>query len=153
MEIYRITLAKWTNKLVASGRPARWNSNGMQMIYAAENRSLACLENVVHRGSEGLNLLYKVMVISIPDSLEMEIVPTKKLPVDWKDSARCPICRAYGDEWLKSFKSVVLRVPSAIVKNEYNYLLNPMHPDFDQVKLVRTEEFEFDKRINDAMMS
>ena len=92
------------------------------------------------------------MVISIPDSLEMEIVPTKKLSADWKESARCPICRAYGDEWLKSFKSVVLRVPSAIVKNEYNYLLNPMHPDFDQVKLVRTEEFEFDKRIKDAMM-
>ena len=147
MEIYRITLAKWANNLVASGNAARWNSNGMRVIYAAQNRSLACLENVVHRTSLGLNKDFKVMIISVPDSLEVEIVQHTMLPVQWAKSARCPLCRHFGDEWLKSQRTAILKVPSALVKYEYNYLLNPLHPDFSHIQLIRTEPFEFDNRI------
>ncbi len=147
MEIFRITLTKWSNALVASGREARWNSNGMRMIYAAESRSLACLENVVHRGSRGLNAQFKVMVIKVPESLKIKTLSPKKLPPKWDETARCALCREIGDDWLRSYDSAVLKVPSAIVKFDFNYLINPMHPDLDKIKLVRVEEFQFDKRI------
>ena len=147
MNIYRITLTKWSKSLVASGREARWNSNGMRMIYTAQSRALACLENVVHRGSKGLNMHFKVMIIQIPDEVAIKTINPKKLPKNWSESIRCASCKAIGDKWLKSYETAVLKIPSAIVASEHNYLINPMHEDFSKIKLIRTEPFHFDKRI------
>jgi RES domain-containing protein len=69
MIVYRITLEKWARNLAASGRAARWNSNGRFMLYTASTRALAYLENVVHRHGMGKDDFFKVMVINIPDDL------------------------------------------------------------------------------------
>jgi len=147
MQVFRISLKKWSKSLIASGMGGRWNSDGMRMIYTAENRSLACLENVVHRSGEGLNAVFSVILIDIPDDLIVERVDLKKLIKNWYKSVRCSKCRELGDAWLRNGEHPVLKVPSAIIKGEWNYLLNPMHPDFERISIVNTEPFEFDSRI------
>jgi RES domain-containing protein len=146
MIVYRITTEEWSKKLTASGYPARWNSRGNFMIYTAESRALACLENLVHRSGEGNSALYKVMVIDIPDSLTIEITKVKKLKPDWNSMANYPYCQSIGDKWLQAAESVVLKVPSSVIKPEFNFLLNPNHADFKKIKLAGVESFNFDER-------
>ncbi len=147
MLVYRITKALYANQLVASGGAARWNSRGQFVIYTAATRALACLENVVHRSGEGLLDTFRVMVIEVPDTLLIETVSPGALPPDWFDFQQYNRCQQLGGEWLGSRRSAVFRVPSAIVPNEWNYLLNPAHPDFLRITLLRTEPFVFDPRI------
>ena len=147
MLIYRITKAIYTDRLVASGGAARWNSRGQFVIYTAATRALACLENVVHRSGEGLLDAFRVMVIDLPDELAIETISVGNLPTDWFDFHQYDTCQRIGGEWLRNGQSAVLRVPSAIIANESNYLLNPAHPDFSRIQLVRTEPFVFDPRL------
>ena len=147
MIVYRITKAVYADRLVASGGAARWNSRGQFVIYTAATRALACLENVVHRGNEGLLDSFRVMVIEVPDTVVVETIALEVLPANWFDYQQYNICQQLGGEWLNHSRSAVLRVPSAIIPNEWNYLLNPAHPDFSKVQLIRTEPFAFDPRI------
>jgi len=147
MLVYRITKAVYADRLVASGGAARWNIRGQFVIYTAATRALACLENVVHRSGEGLQDLFRVMVIDIPDNLPLETIEPTTLPTDWFDFHQYIVCQRLGGDWLQRGRSAILRVPSAIIPNEWNYLLNPAHPDFSRIRLVRTEPFTFDPRI------
>ena len=147
MLIYRITKTQYADRLVASGGAARWNPRGRFVIYTAATRALACLENVVHRSGEGLLDNFRVMVIEVPDELAVETIRPETLPPDWFDFARYGQCQERGDNWLARAESAVLRVPSAIINQEWNYLLNPAHPDFRCITLMRTEAFVFDPRL------
>ncbi len=147
MLVYRIVLEKWSQSLTASGQAARWNSSGRYVLYTAGARSLACLENVVHRNSRGLNQLFKTMVIEIPDDVFIEKIKVENLPDNWHEFESYNITQQLGDAWLDGMKSAVLSVPSAIIPAEQNFLLNLQHPDFQKVKLLRTEDFIFDPRI------
>lgn len=147
MQVFRIGLAKYTASLNASGRAARWNPNDVEMIYTAGSRSLACLENVVHRNQIGLNQSFKVMTIEIPDDLSILSIQQKNLVADWTEFHRMPITQKLGEDWIKEARSAVLKVPSAIINAEYNYLINPKHTDFKFIKLLKSEIFVFDKRI------
>lgn len=147
MEVFRITLARYSDSLVASGRPARWNSKGRAAIYAAESRSLACLENLVHRSGAGLDEDFRVMVISWPSSLRAESVDKGSLPTDWRSLADLSPCQRIGDEWLSSQRTVILRVPSVIIPDEWNVVINPLHPDFRKVKVKDVQPFMFDPRV------
>ncbi len=147
MEVYRITLAKWANSLVASGRAARWNTADRFVIYTASSRALACLENVVHRTGRGLQADFRTICIDIPDTLPIETIALESLPADWDDYEQYTYCQQLGDAWLISRKSAILQVPSAIVPAEHNYLLNPQHPDFAFIQISQVEPFRFDSRI------
>jgi len=147
MITYRITLAKWAGRLTASGRAARWNSNGYFMIYVASTRALACLENVVHRRSIGVDDLFRVTLIEIPDDLQVKKVDKGTLPTNWEEYMNYSSCQAIGDSWLKENETAVLQVPSAIITEEYNYLLNHQHPDFSTIKVRSIEKFKFDERL------
>ena len=116
------------------------------MIYTAESRSLACLENLVHRSGEGNNRLYKIMVIEIPDDLKIEELDKTSLKKNWHTIDNYPYCQAIGANWLNALTSAVLKVPSVVIKMEHNYLLNPNHPDFKKIILLTKEEFDFDSR-------
>lgn len=72
MRVYRISLAIYSTKLLASGNPARWNLKDVKMIYTAQSRALACLENIVHRDSKGLQKNFRIMEIDIPDKIKIE---------------------------------------------------------------------------------
>lgn len=147
MRVFRITLAEYSDRLFASGRPARWNSKGVFVIYAASSRSLACLENVVHRSGEGLNHLFRVMIIDVPDDLAVYEILEENLPMNWKAFENQSETRKLGDDWFRSGDSAVMKVPSVIIPEESNYLLNPAHPDFANIKLIQTTNFLFDPRL------
>ena len=147
MEIYRICLAKYASELVASGNPGRWNLRGQLVIYAAGSRALACLENVVHRSGEGLNSLFKVIRINVPDALLIEELNLDQMPPDWQLPRHYARCQPLGTAWYQRQTAAVLRVPSSIIAYEHNYVLNTRHPDFGQIRIVGREDFEFNSRI------
>ena len=146
MTIYRITTEKWSKSLAASDYSARWNAKGQFVIYTAESRSLACLENVVHRSGEGNDALYKVMLIDIPDNLSIEIVDEQVLKRGWHTMENYAYCQLLGRKWLTEAVSAILKVPSVVIKMEHNYLINSNHPDFSKIILSGIEDFNFDKR-------
>lgn len=147
MEVFRISAPRYAQSLTASGVANRWNTAGQYIIYTAASASLACLENVVHRGAEGLQAPFKLMRLDIPDQLLIEEVPAAMLPTDWQLVTSYPQCQEIGSAWYQLRRSAVLKVPSAIITSESNYLLNTSHPDFEQVKLLSTADFIFDPRI------
>ena len=147
MEVFRISAPRYALSLTASGVANRWNTAGQYIIYTAASASLACLENVVHRGAEGLQAPFKLMRLDIPDQLLIEEVPAAMLPTDWQLVTSYPQCQEIGSAWYQLRRSAVLKVPSAIITSESNYLLNTSHPDFEQVKLLSTADFIFDPRI------
>jgi len=136
-------------KLTASGLPARWNSAGVFIVYTAGSRALACLENVVHKGSADFVTPFITMEISIPDDLKILEISIDDLPNDWSKSGDLGYrqCQPFGDSWVLKSESAVLKVPSAIVPKETNYLLNPNHPDFSKISIISEEPFTFDDRI------
>jgi len=147
VEVYRICLAKYAGELFASGVRGRWNIKGSFVIYTAGSRALACLENVVHRSGEGLTDNFRTLVIELPDDLYIENISATELPADWQKIRKYPITQAIGDDWYKRGASAVLRVPSSIIPEEFNYILNTRHSDFPKIRIKSTEEFFFDPRI------
>ena len=147
MIVYRITLAKYADSLYASGNPARWNSKDVKVIYTAESRALACLENIVHRTSRGLHENFRTLVLEIPDNLKIAIIDRKALVPGWQSFSNIPHTQRIGDEWIKASTTAILQVPSVIIPEEHNYILNPLHIDFPAIKLLRSEPFEFDGRL------
>ena len=147
MIVYRISIAKYSTKLIASGFPARWNSKDAKVIYTAQSSALACLENVVHRNSRGLQKDFRQMNIAIPDAIEMEEIKETDLKSEWEEFLQMPYTQSIGDAWITAAKTPILKVPSAIIPGDSNYLLNPSHKDFLKIKLIKTEPFDFDSRI------
>jgi len=147
MRVYRITLKKWSKDLKASGYPARWNSKGVFVIYTSSSRALASLENIVHRTSEGLNNLFSTIIIDIPNQLKIKEINQKRLPQNWFEYDSYSDCQKIGDKWITEGKFPILKVPSAIIKKEHNYLINPNHKLFKKVKIKEIENFEFDPRL------
>ncbi|SHJ54594.1 RES domain-containing protein [Hymenobacter daecheongensis DSM 21074] len=147
MLVYRICLVKYADDLFASGYRARWNFKDQFVIYTASSRALACLENVVHRSGEGLHDQFRVLVIDIPDELLIEEISSGQLPPNWAQASRYAVCQPLGDAWYRRRSSAVLRVPSSIVPQEFNYILHSRHPEFRRIRIVAREEFRFDARI------
>jgi RES domain-containing protein len=147
MVLFRICLAKYATSLRASGRAARWNSNDVEVIYTSSTRALACLENIVHRSQQGLNQEFKILSIEIPQDIVSDTICISTLAENWREYWQMEITQNLGDKWVMNGNSVLLKVPSSIIADEYNYLINPLHVDFKRIKLIRVENFVFDDRI------
>lgn len=152
MITYRITVAKWAGSLRGSGYAARWNSNGNFMVYTASTRALACLENLVHRSGEALNQNFRIMEIEIPDMVGIDTLPDGILPSDWTSVSNYHITQQIGDDWLRNGKNGVLKVPSSIIPDEHNFLINPGHAEFTKIHITNTYEFVFDVRLRQDMV-
>lgn len=148
MTIYRITLSKYANQLFAPGTAGRWNSQGRFVIYTAGSVALACLENLVHRDAAVLQAPYKLMKIEVPDTVSVMDLDETGLKENWWGEQLLNT-REIGDQWLQSLQSCVLKVPSAIIQQEYNFLLNPGHPHFSQIRLDSVQDFRFDRRLKE----
>lgn len=146
MIVYRIAKEEYSTLLKASGYAARWNHKGSFVIYAAESRSLACLENLVHRSGEGNNALYKVILIQVPDNLKIHRIEEGNLKQGWQSIENYKYCQDIGADWFSSGSTAVLKVPSVLIKNEFNFVFNVNHHDFKKIKLTGTEDFIFDPR-------
>jgi len=150
MIVYRISSNRFADKLQASGIASRWNFDNQYVLYTSESRALACLENVVHRSTTTLQGLFKTQVILIPDSITMEIIIEKDLPLGWSRIDRFSVCKNLGSAWYVFMNTTTLRVPSSLIPKENNYIISTIHPDYNQVKLLDVEDFSFDPRIKMA---
>ena len=124
----------------------RWNSPGHAVVYAAAARSLAVLEMLVHLDGPQLLRAYQLIEASFPESLVTELA-AKDLPPDWRDDPAPRSTQFLGDEWLQKAQSAVLRVPSVLIPEEHNCLLNPAHPGFRQIRIFPPANFAFDPRL------
>jgi len=147
MKIYRISAIKYAKSLQSSGVAARWNKKGQHVIYASETRSLACLENIVHRSAPELNGLYKVLIIDLPDDRKIEELTASQLPNGWNRPGNYRVCQETGSSWFTTGRTAILKVPSALIPQECNFVINTTHPDFNRIILEGTEDFLFDPRI------
>lgn len=147
MVVYRITLPIWAESLTGSGYPARWNPKGYHIIYSAGSRALACLENLVHRSGEGLNARFKIASIHVPENVAGDEIPLQKLPQGWHTVDGYPACREIGKKWVQEQDSCILKVPSSIIHDEWNLLMNPKHPDFGKISIKNVRDFSFDLRL------
>ncbi len=121
----------------------RWNSPGTPIIYAAESRALAVLEMLCHLEGRELQEPYVLIEIGIEDSLVRKIEQSS-LPPDWCRDPSPPELKRVGDEWIRSGRCPVLRVPSALLPDEHNFLLNTDHADFRRVTFGDPVPFRFD---------
>lgn len=150
MRLHRIALAEYADTAAASfsGRgglhgKGRWHTQGRLIVYAAEHTSLAMAEVLVHLQRSNSIAAYFRWEIEVPDA-EIETAPP--LPEGWKD--KYSLTQPIGDAWLASLRSVGLLVPSALVPNEANCLLNPSHPKFSMSWVVSgPHPFPFDPRL------
>jgi RES domain-containing protein len=124
----------------------RWNSPGTRMVYTSGSVSLAVLEVLVHVQEARLISSYSLIAARFDDAL-IERLDHSRLPDGWRSYPAPPELQHTGDEWVKSQRSAVLEVPSAVVERESNYLLNPAHPDFSSVIIGEPEPFTFDERL------
>jgi RES domain-containing protein len=114
----------------------RWNSPGTRVVYTSATASLAALETLVH-------LLIPVEF----DGSLVEKIPLASLPADWRQEPPPPSTKCLGDAWVKSARSAILELPSAIIPGETNFLLNTTHPDFKSITFGKPEVFAFDPRL------
>lgn len=124
----------------------RWSPAGLQVVYCAESRSLAAMEILVHHLGTEVFKLSQWVVISA-DLAETLVEKPERVPDSWRDRSPVPAAQAFGATWAREQRSVALRVPSAVVLGEFNYLLNPLHPDFAKVIVGKPEPFAFDPRL------
>lgn len=112
----------------------------------AGSQALAALEMLVHLDTSELMARYVVFEVRFSDSLVLEIGPSQ-LPRTWRAEPGPRRLRALGESWVAEGKSAVLRVPSVVVPTEFNYLLNPRHPDFMKISISAPSAFRFDPRL------
>lgn len=124
----------------------RWNSPGTAVVYVAETRALALLEVLVGLRSTRVLGTYVLIPVRFDDEL-VEEVAREGLPEGWRRSPPGPETRRAGDAWVAEARSAVLRVPSAVVPDESNFLLNPAHPDFGRIEIGEPEAFAVDPRL------
>jgi RES domain-containing protein len=115
----------------------RWNSPGRRAVYASASKSLALLEILVHLDVGRPLPRLVTFAFDVEDRL-IERLPAAQLPRYWRTSRGLPITQRIGDEWLASRRALALAVPSAIVPEESNYLLNPAHRAFGRMKFGRS---------------
>ena len=151
MLVYRITHKLFSTSLFASGTAGRWNGAGRKVIYAAESIPLAFMENMIRRKGLGFNNDYAIMIIEVPDTLSITTIDPPTLKMGWRDFADYSICQEVGNDWYDKGLTPVLKVPSAVLATNSNYVLNTMHPGFKSVRLIDTFNLVPDGRIEDLL--
>lgn len=152
MIVYRISKTKNIKDLSGTGARifgGRWNNKGVSILYASESRALATLEYLVHVPLSLMPTDLSLASIKIPDSIVPKNILKSKLPKNWRDYPAPSRLAKIGSDWVLSNETLLLRVPSAIVKDEFNILLNPAHGDMKRVKVVDVEKYTLDTRLRE----
>lgn len=125
----------------------RWHERGSRIVYTSATLSLAALEVLVHAGVDQVPPDLVAIEIEIPDGLKVAELPVAALPRDWRSIPAPRRLQQLGAKWLREKRSAVLRVPSAVIPSERNYLLNPLHEDAGRLAVVGVTAFEPDPRL------
>jgi len=153
MKVFRVEREKYL-KSTLTGIGAsmtngyRWNSLNTKLIYTADSRSLALLEISVHLDlSEDLPMDRYFVEIDIPDTLTIQEVKIEDLPDEWNSKPPTMTTQTIGDDFVFHNEALILKVPSSIVPQEFNYLINPNHPDAKLIKVITKTPMMFDPRL------
>ena len=148
MIIYRFSHIKYATDISGTGaklKGGRWNSKGIPVVYGSEHISLGLLETLVNATALQDLINIKLMEIEVPLNCVMNEIKVEKLKEEWYNDIE--YCQFIGSEILKLNKALLIKCPSAVVFKEFNYLINPLHPDFKKIKLRDTQNFYFDERL------
>lgn len=149
MIVFRLSKTKYARDLSGKGAEmagGRWNSKGVPAIYTSASRALCTTEIAVHTPLGNIPQDYQIISIKIPDT-GIYALPEPGLPKDWKIFPHSMHTQKIGDQFARESKFLVMRVPSAVVQGDFNYLINPRHQDFSKVKIVNVQPFSFDERL------
>ncbi|HMR82987.1 MAG TPA: RES family NAD+ phosphorylase [Niabella sp.] len=153
MRVFRIEREKYLKTTLTGigasmSKGYRWNSFNTKLVYTAESRALAMLEVSVHLDlSEDLPTDRRLVEIEIPDNISVLEVKIEDLPLDWNAKPPGLFTQIVGDDFVFQNEAAILKVPSSIVPQEFNYLINPSHPHSKKIKVVRTIKMSFDTRV------
>lgn len=153
MRVFRIEREKYLESTLrgrgaASSEGFRWNSLNTYLVYTAESRSLATLEIAVHLDlREDLPTDRYYVEIDIPDEIDILELAIDDLPENWHSKPPMLETQYIGDDFVSEKSAAVLKVPSSIVPPEFNYLINPNHPDGARIKVISTMKLSFDSRL------
>jgi RES domain-containing protein len=150
MIVFRLSKTKFAKDLSGKGAEksgGRWNSKGVAMLYTSESRALCTTEIAVHTALGNIPFDYCLTGIEIPDNIVVFAINIADLAPEWKDFPHYNFTQKIGDGFVENKEYLVLKVPSAVVQGDYNYLINPAHPDFRLIKIIDIEPFSFDERL------
>lgn len=150
MEVFRLSRARYAHTLSGVGaalKGARWNSPGIEMIYTAGNRSLAMAEVLVHLSLATMSNDFKMTTIVMPEDIALQKLNNSQLPECWNTFPYSNESQVLGDQFILENRYCVLQVPSCVTKGDYNFLINPRHPDFQRVSIFEVVPFPLDNRI------
>jgi RES domain-containing protein len=149
MIVYNIRKAEYSKKLIASGYSNRWNRDNEYVIYTSSSRALAMLELLVHRSGIELGKGFRLLEIKLNISdKDIEEVKIEKLGKNWQSVDEYIHQQKIGSEWYKKSDKLILKVPSVVIPQEFNFIINTQHRDFEKkISLDLVEEIDFDKRI------
>ena len=125
----------------------RWHSKGNPIVYTASSAALAALEVLVHVDPLTAPADLRLLAIELPDDLSIEVLEPITLPEGWHSVPAPAALQTIGSSWLTSGRTAALNVPSAVIKVERNFLLNPRHPEVQLVRILSDEAFSFDTRL------
>ena len=148
MTIYRICNPQFSEDLSGTGAKlygGRWNSKGVAMLYASEHISLSVLEMLVHNQFTDFAITLNLLHIIIADTMLLKEVKNNKLKSNWTTDV--DYTQFMGDQFIKAGTHAILKVPSAVIKDEHNFILNPLHADFKKIKITQKVSFSTDKRL------
>lgn len=150
--LYRISKTKRVKELTGEGARrsgGRWNLKGVPVLYTSDSTALAALEKLVHVPLRLLPKNLSVLTLELPDHLPVTKIEAEELPDNWHEYPTSSKLTNISQEWINQQATVALCVPSAIIPGAEgrNYILNPNHPDFDQVRIVKTALFDYDQRL------
>ena len=150
MIVYRLAKSKYIDDLSGIGARitgGRWNSPGLPLVYTSSSRALCTTEVAVHLPLGILPHDYCLATIVIPDMIHIEVLDVKKLSSKWNVFPPPVSTQKMGDKFITAHKNLLLKVPSAVVQGDFNYLINPLHPDIKKIKIKHVEPFTFDDRL------
>lgn len=148
MIVYRISNSAYNDDISGTGAKlfgSRWNSKDVPVLYTSQYISLSVLEMLVNTNFKDYTNALDLMYINLPVEEPVTAIELTHLKTNWKDDF--DYTRYIGDEFFKQNKSLILKVPSAVIQEEYNFLANPLHADFKKIKLVKTKSFWPDERL------
>jgi len=150
MIVFRLSKSKFANDLSGKGAEksgGRWNSKGTALVYTSASRALCTTEIAVHTPLGNLPIDYQLISIEIPDEIQIQELTKEQLPRDWKSLPHSHATQEIGDRFVSKGTFPVLKVPSVVVQDEFNYLINPAHADSHKIKIKSIEPFNFDERL------
>lgn len=149
MIVYRVGSSKYADDLSGTGAKingGRWNRIGVDCLYTSESRALAVLEYTVNVNIYAIPRALSITTIDI-GRVSYRRLRESELPGDWKTSPVPASVQNFGTDLLRRKTHAVLKVPSMIIPDEFNYILNPVHVDFRKFSIVNVSDFVYDIRI------